>query len=69
MVCGVGQVATPDKLSAHVKVTVTGVVFQVLASGLGDVATVIVGGVLSRFTFAHVVADNPVVSMALPQMD
>jgi hypothetical protein len=69
MVCGVGQVATPDKLSAHVKVTVTGVVFQVLASGPGDVAAVIVGGVLSRFTFAHAVADSPVVSMALPQMD
>ena len=69
MVCGDGQVATPDRLSVHVKVTVTGVVFQVFASGAGEAAATIVGGVRSRFTEAQAVADSPELSIALPQMD
>jgi hypothetical protein len=69
IVCGGGQVTTPDKLSEHVKVTVTGVLFQPVADAAGDCVAVIVGGVKSKLTLAHAVADKPAMSTALPQMD
>ena len=61
--------ATPERLSEHVKVTVAGVLFQPLPEGAGEAAAVIVGGVKSKFTVAQAVADKPEVSTALPQID
>ena len=68
-VCCDGQVAIPERLSAQVNVTVTGVVFHPFGAGVGDATAVIVGGVLSRFIVAQAVAVSPELSVAWPQMD
>src|SRR5712691_2737017 len=51
---GSGQLATPDRLSLQVKLTVTSVLFQPFAFGAGLRAAVIVGGVLSILTAGEV---------------
>jgi hypothetical protein len=49
--------------------TLTGVLFQPFEFAVGVRLAVMVGGVLSRLTVAHALADNPVLSRAVPQMD
>jgi hypothetical protein len=66
--CGAGQIATPERASAHVNVTVTEVVFQPAAFGAGDALAVIVGGVVSRLTVTLALAVFPEVSVAVPEI-
>jgi hypothetical protein len=68
---GFGQTATPDKASEHVKLMVTGVeVLTPLAFGVGEIAAVIVGGVLSILVVTLKGADVfPAASTACPQVD
>jgi hypothetical protein len=65
---GDGQVATPDKESAHEKVTVTLELFQPLEFAPGEALAVIVGAVLSIFTVMLVLAVFPALSVAVPEM-
>jgi len=51
-VIGVGQTAMPEVASAHVKLTVTSVLFQPFAFGIGVAVAVIVGDVLSMLIVA-----------------
>jgi hypothetical protein len=67
-VTGGGQVATPDKESAHEKVTVTLELFQPLEFASGEALAVIVGAVLSIFTVMLVLAVFPALSVAVPEM-
>src|SRR5579864_9285588 len=48
--CGVGHLATPDKLSVQLKVTVTLALFQPAPLGDGAAVAVTTGGVLSIFS-------------------
>jgi hypothetical protein len=63
-----GQEATPEPESKQEKFTVTLVLFQPLAFGVGDVAAITVGGVLSMLTITLVVAVLPALSVAVPEM-
>src|SRR5918993_1364028 len=64
---GSGQVATPDRASAQVKVTVTGPLYQPLAVLVPLVtAPVMVGAVLSSFTVTESVPLLPAVSLDVP---
>jgi len=60
------QVATPDKLSSQLKVTVTSWLYQPFASGDRSGAPVIVGGVVSMLTVAGSVAVLPALSVPMP---
>jgi len=68
---GEGHWATPDSASEHVKVIVTGtVVLMPLEFGAGETVYVIVGGVSSILTLAHIGSDMfPAASTACPQKD
>ena len=70
-VIGLGQDAIPERLSAHEKEIVTGVVVLIpFAPGVGETVAVIVGGVLSSLTVAHPAEDVfPAESVAAPQKD
>ena len=68
VVTGDGQVATPDKESAHEKVTVTLELFQPLEFAAGEALAVIVGGVSSTFTVMLVLAVLPALSVAVPEI-
>ena len=59
----------PDKPSVQVNVTVTGVLFQPLAFGVGETEAVMTGDVLSKLMVAQAFDDKPEVSLAVPQMD
>ena len=63
---GALQLATPESVSEHAKLTVTSVLFQpkLLAEGLRLAA--MAGGVLSRLTFVPGVAVFPATSVAVP---
>lgn len=61
-----GQVATPDRASEHVYVTVTLVLFQPAAFGAGVAVELMVGAVLSIFTVSLAVAVFPATSVAVP---
>src|SRR6266567_546385 len=60
------QEATPDRLSPHMKCTVTSALYQLLAFGSRSGAALMVGGVLSMLTVATSVAVLPALSTALP---
>lgn len=65
-VVGLGQVAMPDNESLHVKLTVTGVVFQPFALGAGERLAEIVGSVLSSLITTVAVAVAPAASVTVP---
>jgi len=66
-VTGDAQEATPDKLSAQRKLTVTGELFQLKEFGAGTCVAAIVGGVLSMLTGTETVVLFPARSMASPE--
>src|SRR5213075_3010207 len=63
-VTGDAQLAIPDKPSAPVNVTVTLVLFQPAAFGLGAAVALAVGGVLSIFTVTETEAKMPAIFAA-----
>lgn len=64
---GAGQVATPDRASEQVKLTVAVVALMIpFAFGTGETVAVIAGGVLSILTVAVVLALFPALSLAVP---
>src|SRR5919199_1012480 len=65
-VCGAGQVAIPDRLSAQVKPTVTSALYQPLALAARSAAALMVGAVLSMLTRTGSLAVLPALSTALP---
>jgi hypothetical protein len=67
-VIGVGQVATPDSASEHVKVTVA-LPKLTPPTGVGVTVAVMVGGVLSKLTLLQAVLEKPAASIADPQTD
>jgi len=66
--CDAGQETTPLRLSAQVKPTVTLELFQPAALAAGFEVAVMVGGVLSSLTVTDVVAVNPAVFRAVPEI-
>lgn len=69
-VTGGGQMATPDKLSVQVNVTVAEAAWTILlASATGETAAVTVGGVLSRLTEMLVLAVCAAASVTVPLID
>jgi hypothetical protein len=66
-VIGDGQIATPDKLSVQVNVTVAEIALTIpLASGAGETAALICGGVLSRLMETLVLAVWAAASVTVP---
>jgi hypothetical protein len=66
-VIGVGQMATPDKLSLQVNVTVAETALTIpFASGTGETTAEMVGGVLSRLIETLVLAVWPAASVTVP---
>ena len=66
-VIGDGQIATPDKLSLQVNVTVAEIALTIpLASGTGETTAEMVGGVLSRLIEALVLAVWAAASVTVP---
>ena len=62
--------ATPDKLSLHVNVTVAEIALIIpLASGAGEAAAEMVGGVLSRLIERLALAVWAAASVTVPLMD
>jgi hypothetical protein len=69
-VIGDGQMATPDKLSEQVKVTVAEIALTIpLASGAGETVALTCGGVLSRLTEILVLAVWAAASVTVPLID
>jgi hypothetical protein len=66
MVCGPGQAVIGAKPSTQVKFTVTGVVFQPFALGVGVTVAVIVGSVVLTFSVTLVEPLFPALSAAVP---
>ena len=64
---GEGQVATPERESPQVKLTVTLELFQPAALGAGETAAAIVGGVLSILSVTLVEVLFPAASVAVPE--
>jgi hypothetical protein len=65
---GTGQLATPEVLSAQVKLTVTSFLFQPAALGWGLIVDDKVGGVLSMWIVTDTPAVFPALSTAVPEM-
>src|SRR5579859_1501076 len=65
---GEAQVATPESVSAQVKLTVTLVLFQPNDVGWGVSVAVIEGGVLSILSVTAVLALLPALSVAVPEI-
>jgi hypothetical protein len=66
-VIGEGQMATPDKLSLQVNVTVAEIALTIpLASGAGETEAEMIGGVLSRLIETLVLAVCPAASVTVP---
>ena len=69
-VIGEGQMATPDKLSLQVNVTVAEIALIIpLASGAGETEAEMIGGVLSRLIETLVLAVWAAESVTVPLMD
>jgi hypothetical protein len=70
IVTGEGQMATPDKLSVQVDVTVAEIALTMpLASAAGETTAVIIGGVLSRLIEILVLAVWAAASVTVPLID
>ena len=70
VVIGDGQVATPDKVSEHVNVTVALCPKMIpLAFGAGETEALIVGGVSSIFSVMEVLAVFLAASVTVPEID
>jgi hypothetical protein len=65
---GEGQLASPERESEQVKVTVTLEMFHPAAFGAGDADAVMVGGVLSRLTVTEAAEVLPALSTAAPEI-
>ena len=65
---GAGQIATPERESLQMKLTITVELLQPLAFGVGKGFAVIAGGVLSMFNVTLVVAVLPALSVVVPEM-
>src|ERR1700722_1025575 len=70
ILCAGGHAATPESVSAHMKLTVTDELFHPAVFGAGEGLAVMVGGVLSMLTVAHASSEEfPAASTACPQRD
>ena len=67
-VTGDGQVATPERESEQVKVTLALELFQPAELAAGDADALIVGGVLSISIVMDVLAVLPALSVAVPEI-
>src|SRR5438067_3891740 len=65
-VCAGGQLATPERASLQLKLTVTSVLFQPLALAASERSAVMVGAVLSMLTVAGSVTLLRALSVAVP---
>jgi len=62
-----GQVARGAVVLVHVKLTVTGELFQLFPFGCGEIAAAIAGGVFAIFRLIFPVFELPAASVTVPE--